>query len=64
MFCLECEMRFRNTIEAERLIEQWKNYAEKKNLSRALIKAGIRKRTPKGHSKAKEAYTFHWFKEH
>jgi len=53
-FLFQCETTFRDTIEALRLIEQWKNHAEKRTLSRAVLKTGIRNSTPKGHSKAKE----------
>lgn len=64
MFCLECETTFRVTIEVEHLIERWKNYAVTKNLSKTVLKAGIRKRTPKGHLKTKKAYLLHLFKDH
>ena len=55
-FCLECSTVHYKAIEADRLIEQWKTYAEERGLSPAVRERGIIKRTPEGHGEAMCAF--------
>ncbi len=63
-FCLKCSTEFYATLEARLRIDQWKAYAEGKNLSKALLRKGIKRLTPCGHRKAIEALTLHIFQDH
>jgi hypothetical protein len=63
-FCLECSTVYYKTIEAERLIEQWKTYAKEHNLCPDIIERGIETRTPKGHSDVMDALMLHIWKDH
>jgi hypothetical protein len=63
-FCLECATVYYKTIEAERLIEQWKTYAGKHGLSPAVRDKGITKRTPVGHGEAMCGLIEHTLRNH
>lgn len=62
-FLFQCETTLRDTIEAVRLIEQWKNLAEKRTKAERYLEpesgTALREDTPKRRDQAADTFTSH-----